>query len=202
MANRAYLYFTDDVSALTFGDHYEKRDGTERNYLDSRHYFPLAWFLFFEPDSVQLVKHPPLKWSDLYLVRPWESAKADFLRRVPLLLGWFRDEFSRADVDVFLAWVESLIEAPQERFLVVDPSELEINEASAPVFRALLAELDDAAIQSQRKFEVLDRYAAVESIFNLDRRAEQRRDRVFGFFYGPVIEGYFQHRVDWPDEAA
>ena len=45
--------------------------------MDSRHQFPLAWFLFFNAESVRLV--PNTEYDDLYLVREWNEAKADFL---------------------------------------------------------------------------------------------------------------------------
>jgi len=203
MANRAYLYFCDDVSSLTFEMHYKKSDGSERSYMDSRHSFPLAWFLFFESQSIKLVPHESGGWKELYLVREWPQARAAFERRVPLLLSWFEGEFNQADMDEFLRRTESLIEAPEETWLVVDPSELEIeDEHGAQSMRATFQELDDTELSRQAKFEALDAWTGVEPIYNLDRRLQQRRDAVFGFFYGPAVPGYFLPRQPWPGEAA
>ncbi len=184
MANRAYLYFTDDVSALTFEDHYQKRDGSERNYFDSRHQFPLAWFLFFEPESVLLQERPD-DWPDLYLVREWSRAKADFERRAALLLSWFSGEFSHDDMQTFLVWAESLREAPDEVFLVVDPRELEIEETSAPAMRAALAAMENPALSSADKFQQLDAW----SFTRQQDKPERRYEKVFGNYYGPSDEG-------------
>lgn len=202
MANRAYLYFCEDVSALTFEMHYLKSDGSERSYMDSRHQLPLAWFLFFEAESVRLVPSSDGDWNELYLVCPWPEARAAFEARVPLLLEWFKGEFAQPDVDEFLRRVQSLIEAPDEVWLVLDPSELEIeDEMDAQNLRSTFETLNDTSLDSQVKFEVLDRWAGVEPIYNLESRMRQRRDRVFGFYYGPPIPGYLLPRQPWPGET-
>lgn len=117
MANRAYLYFTDDVSALTYENHWKRRDGNEREYLDSRHQVPLAWFLFFDSASVHLeeLQAGAFKYHDVYLRREWTKAKADFVRRAPLFLSWFEGEYGQHDVDVFLSQLDSL--SPDGPFL-------------------------------------------------------------------------------------
>ncbi len=205
MANRAYLYFCDDVSALTYKFRYEKSDGSERSYMDSRHTLPLAWFLFFEAPSIKMVPDASGTWQELYLVRPWPQARAAFEQRVPLLLSWFAGEFNQADVDEFLRWVESLIEAPEETWLVVDPYELAgIDEEDGGPLRVgvTLEKLNDPELSREAKFEALDDWASVEPIYNLDRRLQQRRDAVFGFFYGPPAPGYFLPRQPWPGEES
>ena len=198
MANRAYLYFTDDVSALTFENHYQKRDGSDRNYMDSRHQFPLAWFLFFGADDVRLVPTIKYNWSDLYLAREWNEARAAFLSRVPLLLSWLQGEFSHSDVDVFLSWVALLRDTPEELYLVVDPGELEIEEDSAPAIRAALAALEDSSLSDADKWKQLDVWSGTIEPF----RKDAQRNNVFGIYYGPIIDGVFRRSVLWPDEAA
>ena len=194
MANRAYLYFCDDVSALTFRAHYEKSDGSDREYMDSRHQFPLAWWLFFDAQSVRLIQEADNKWEHLYLTRDWDEAKADFLRRLPLLRAWL-PQLQERDVETFLNWVESLQENATERFIVVDPSELEIEDTHAPQVTALLAALEDVTLSAAEKYAMVSRWSFAETPIDLDKL----RSQTFGYFYGEPAPGYFRHCLSWPD---
>lgn len=194
MGNRAYLYFCDDISALRFRSHYEKPDGSERAYMDSRHAFPLAWWLFFDREGVLLIHEHP-EYPDLYLARDWELAKADFLRRVPMLCAWL-PQISARDIETFLGWVESLQETSDELFLVVDPSELEIEDTHEAQIIAELVALDDEALSVSEKYALISKRSFGETPADLDKL----RNQVFGYFYGPPLRGYFQHCLSWPDE--
>jgi hypothetical protein len=184
MANRPYLYFTDDISALTFEMRYLKNDGSERSYMDARHWFPLAWFLFFDANSIKLVSLPDQEWQDLYLVRPWHEARAAFEARVPLLLEWFKGELIPSDVAEFLRTVESQMEAPNEIWLVLDPSELEIDdETGAPMLRAIYEKLENNNVSSRAKYEVLAPWSGVQYFDDLESRRERLHGRIYGFSY-------------------
>ncbi|RYX83263.1 hypothetical protein EON83_15465 [bacterium] len=188
MANRAYLYFTDDVSALTSEQHYKRADGSERVYMDSRHQLPLAWLLFFRPEHIWVVLDTEHGWYDMYFVRDWSSAKDEFLRRVPLLLSWFPNELSQSDVETFLGWLDMLIANPNEKFLVIDPHQVIEGSSpetdSAPSIRSTLQSLEDATLSEQEKFERLDVWSNCKYSYNF----LEQFDTVFGAYYG----GYFE----------
>ncbi len=168
--------------------------------MDSRHQFPLAWFLFFGADDVRLVPNIENNWSDLYLAREWNGAKANFLRRAPMLLRWFQDKFAQEDVDLLLMWLESLRndDEPNARFLVADPGELEIEDEHAPVIRAALATLNSFTASDSQKFKELDVWCDTARPVDFSRLFE----KVFGNYYGPLEERAFWPRHLRPDEAA
>ncbi len=166
--------------------------------MDSRHQFPLAWFLFFNAESVRLV--PNTEYDDLYLVREWNEAKADFLRRAPMLLRWFEKKFVQEEVDLFLVWLESLRDAPNEQFLVADSSglDMEMEDEHAPAIRAALALLDDSLASESQKYEALDVWCDTARPVDFHRLF----DKVFGAYYGPLSGDAFVPRAFRSDEAA
>lgn len=119
MANRAYLYVSDNDDS----DDSEYGASLDRSlalpYCDSRHAIPFAWFFFFMPDDVRV--RAPFALADIHLVSPKNVAVSRFERRIPLLFSITRNRYdSDTWVHRFLVWVRKW----EGRYLCLDTSEI------------------------------------------------------------------------------
>ena len=120
MANRAYLYISDNPEEWDF-------DIDAYPYYDSRHYFPVIWWLLFNPEDVKLVNclYNGASWKEIKLVA--EKSKA--LSSLDTRLEKHRDKISQfIDYELIEQFCFNIREW-SGNYLLVDLSEIIEEEA-------------------------------------------------------------------------
>ena len=172
MANRAYLYSSN------------RRDDwecPERDYYDSRHTIPLAWFFFFRPDDIRIVdvRDGGSQWQEVKLSAEKQNSLDLFAARQPLLRLLVEDGVTREKTAHFLA----TIERRPGRFLLMEPREVldgigYDDEVDAQIFMRILQLLDSDEASPDAVRQTMQPFVGTLSS-DLDRRECQ----VIGYTY-------------------
>lgn len=134
MANRAYLFCTDEIEESIWWNR-------DRKYYDSRWQIPLAWFFFFSVEDFHWwkVREERVIWNELKLWTRKEQALKQFSRRRKTLETIIKD---RLDVQVLDRFKQEIISL-KGIYLVLDPIEIFDGAAwHADAIRQILKTID------------------------------------------------------------
>jgi hypothetical protein len=117
MANRAYLYFKEDLEDIGNEDF-----RNNRFYIDSRHNIPLVWWFFFDGNSVKNyeVKIQSKQWSEVYLATEWELAVDRFRSRMPFIENLTFGLLAPDKLERFI----SELALQSKKYLILNPIEI------------------------------------------------------------------------------
>lgn len=128
MANRAYLYSSDDPAGRFV-------TAWPEEYYDSRWNLPLAWFFFYRPADVHLVEHEDGGSHEVLFCAEKEAALRLFAVRRALLDSVLGGRPGKGVIDALAAKQA----ARPGRYLVLDPSEVAQDaENDAPRYQNVL----------------------------------------------------------------
>lgn len=195
MANRAYLFSTDDPDRWS-----PERANHSTPYMDSRHTIPLAWWFLFAPEEVRTVMDPPTivgamgvgPFTDIYVRTARTTAIDRWDRRRHLL-----EHLVRGKLDVrYLEYLRAVLEAWSGLYLVLDPGEVlgsigRSTQADGKAFAEILATLAVAAPDIEAFVRRSSTYSSLDLrvISDIESAivgcaygalAQQAWDRVFG----------------------
>ena len=155
MANRAYLFFDDQIKQ---GEVCRDDDSF---YMDSRHTLPYLWFLFFDLTCLRFrpVFYGDSAWHEEFLVEDWPVARARFLRRLERLRPQLQPYLEAANYVEDGSEILPILERFEQRYLILDPSELDHLEGKWP---KMLREIDDTDDAPERQHQILKKLVSLK----------------------------------------
>lgn len=154
MANRAYLYFSDQDPKGFYSQFKE--------YYDSRRNIPVLWWLFFAEDNVKVVKGfgDFSDIDDLVFFEEWSVALERFKQRYRQFLECLPFEVGSVDAEAFL----NDLDKKSKKTLICDPGEiLEDGIDAINEMKEIFRMIDDQETSDDERYHKINKWTCLRT---------------------------------------